>query len=390
MKKKIAMLLITAMAVGVLGACGSQESGDGTQGTGTVVSEGDAGTEEAGGTETGSPETAQEQEPLEPVVWKDLPVEDYVTLGDYKELEVIVADPAVNPEELEALVKQVYMGSVTEENGGVKDRAVENGDTVNIDYEGKRDGVAFEGGTAQGASLGIGSGQFIPGFEEGLIGVMPGETVDLDLTFPEGYSNAELAGAPVVFTVTVNYIVPTELKDEIVAGFGAEEYSNVEELNQYASDYLLENAKGNYEIEVENAIVNAFIESCTFNEIPSDLVDRYGSQMRQSMEKVAQSMGADADTYAYYYYGTDMNSFITSYAEPSVKQALAFQSVANAEDLNVDEAELDGLLEEYAAEVGMETTDELLAANSRDDYREYFMYEKVIEFLKNNATVSAS
>ena len=113
-------------------------------------------------------------------------VERYVTLGDYNNLSVSVAPASVDEEELEQLLRSVYSAHVTAQSGGVTDRPVEQGDTVVMDYEGKKDGVAFDGGTAQNASLTIGSGRFIPGFEDGLIGVMPGETVDLKLYFPEG------------------------------------------------------------------------------------------------------------------------------------------------------------------------------------------------------------
>ena len=155
-------------------------------------------------------------------------VEKYVALGDYKNIAASVAEDYLNE-----LLLNTYNAFVTVETG-ITDRAVEIGDTVDIDYEGKKDGVAFEGGTAAGASLGIGSGQFIAGFEDGLIGVMPGETVDLDLTFPEGYGNEELAGRAVVFTVTVNYIKPglDDMEDSVVANIGMEGVSTVEELRQ--------------------------------------------------------------------------------------------------------------------------------------------------------------
>ena len=120
-------------------------------------------------------------------------VEKYVTLGDYANLQVKADAASVDPEELESLLNDVYLSGVTAETGGITDRAVAVGDIVVMDYEGKKDGVAFSGGTAQGARLTIGSGQFIDGFEDGLVGVMPGETVDLDLRFPEGYKNADLA-----------------------------------------------------------------------------------------------------------------------------------------------------------------------------------------------------
>mgnify|MGYP003523801688 FL=1 len=159
MKKKTLGLLAAVLSVAMLAGCGAKDTGDAS------ISQGAA----------------------DSVVLKNLDVDKYVTLGEYKGLEVSVDTVEVDEDEWDTLVNNVYYGNITADNGGIKDRAVETGDTVNIDYEGKKDGVAFEGGTAQGYDLTIGSGSFIDGFEDGLIGVMPGETVDLDLPFPEGY-----------------------------------------------------------------------------------------------------------------------------------------------------------------------------------------------------------
>ena len=165
---------------------------------------------------------------------QQVPVEQYVTLGAYKGVEVVVEKMAVSEDEIESYAFQIYNSLISADNGGIKDRAIELGDTANIDYVGKKDGVAFDGGTASGYNLGIGSGSFIDGFEEGLVGVKPGETVDLNLTFPEGYQAEDLAGQKVVFTVTVNYILPAapaDMEDAVVAGFDNEAYTNVAELN---------------------------------------------------------------------------------------------------------------------------------------------------------------
>lgn len=163
MKKKTLGLLVAVLSVCMLAGCGAKDAGDGT------------GTSTGAGTES--------------TALKDMDVDKYVTLGEYKGLEVSVDTVEVDEDEWDTLVNNVYYGNITAENGGIMDRAVETGDTVNIDYEGKKDGVAFDGGTAQGYDLTIGSGSFIAGFEDGLIGVMPGEIVDLDLTFPENYGN---------------------------------------------------------------------------------------------------------------------------------------------------------------------------------------------------------
>ena len=143
----------------------------------------------------------------------------YITLAEYKGREYPASLAVISDDEItnyiNALLEQSELGTAKEVTG----RAVKNGDTVNIDFEGKKDGVAFEGGTSKGYDLVIGSNSFIEGFESGLIGANVGQTLDLNLTFPESYHNADLAGKPVVFTVTVNSIKETvmpELTDKIV------------------------------------------------------------------------------------------------------------------------------------------------------------------------------
>ena len=142
----------------------------------------------------------------------DFKAEDYVKLGEYKGVEISVAEPEVTQEALEGAISVMLSEDSKVEPVEVTGRSVKAGDSVNIDYEGKLDGVAFEGGTAQGADLIIGSGRFIGGFEAGMIGMEIGETRDLDLSFPDPYTpNPDLAGKPVVFTVKVNSIKTWEI-----------------------------------------------------------------------------------------------------------------------------------------------------------------------------------
>ena len=168
-------------------------------------------------------------------------VEKYVTLGDYDGMEVEVAgDFDVSDDEVVDYINGMLTYYPSYED--TDKQTVEEGDCVNIDYEGKKDGVAFDGGTAQGYVLEIGSGTFIEGFEEGLIGVNVGDTVDLNLTFPENYQSADLAGADVVFTVTVNKIVKKveasydQLTDEYVAS--NLNYESVDALYNETKSYL--------------------------------------------------------------------------------------------------------------------------------------------------------
>ena len=356
MKKKTLGLLAAILSVCMLAGCGAKDTGDGT-GAAT-----DAGTEST--------------------ALKDMDVDKYVTLGEYKGLAVSVDTVEVDEDEWDTLVNNVYYGNITAENGGIMDRAVETGDTVNIDYEGKKDGVAFDGGTAQGYDLTIGSGNFIAGFEDGLIGVMPGETVDLDLTFPENYGNSDLAGQAVVFTVSVNYIQPAqdgEFSDEIISNFGIDGVTN-EDLN--------ENAQQNYETNVQQAVMDAFMANNTFTSVPEAMVQKYSDAAESSITSMASAYGVDADTFTQYNYGQDLATFLSTYAEQTAKQDIALQAVANKENLNISDEELDQMLQDRATAAGYDTTSEYIGETSREDYREYFLYDKVLDYLVENAQIT--
>lgn len=365
MKKKTLGLLAAVLSVAMFTGCGAKDTGETTGSTSQGITDS--------------------------VVLRDLDVDKYVTLGEYKGLEVSVDTVEVDEDEWNKLVNNVYYGNITAENGGITDRAVETGDTVNIDYEGKKDGVAFDGGTAQGYDLTIGSGNFIAGFEDGLIGVMPGETIDLDLTFPEGYGNADLAGQAVVFTVTVNYIQPAqdgELNDEIISNFGIDGVTNEEELRQYAYDYLNENAQQNYESNVEQAVMDAFMANNTFTSVPDALVQKYSDAAESSITSMASAYGVDGDTFTQYYYGQDLDTFLSTYSAEAAKQDIALQAVANREDLNISDEELDQILQDRATAAGYDTIEEYIGETSKEDYREYFLYDKVTDYLVENAKIT--
>lgn len=355
MKKKIALVMAAMLAAGVLGGCGNKDANKTDDST----------------------------------VLKDMAVEQYVTLGEYKGLEVTVDAPVVDQSQVDALVSSAYSQYVTADDGGITDRAVEVGDTVNIDYEGKKDGVAFQGGTAQGYNLTIGSGQFIDGFEDGLVGVMPGETVDLNLTFPEVYKqSSDLAGQAVVFTVTVNYIVSTEMSDDVIVSMGIDGVSTVDEFRQYAYDYVESNLKYNYDSQVQNEVMNAFMANCVFSEVPAKLAENYEAVIRDNVMQQAESYGMEAETYVQQAYNEDLETWVKESATEAAKQNIAFQAVANAENLGVDDEELNTTMQEYATNAGYETVEEFIGDNSIEDYRDYLMYQKVMDFLVQNAVVN--
>ena len=354
MKKKWTSLLALLLSIGVLTACG-----DGGQ-------DGDGVSEDANNNtgRTG-------------LILNEMQTDDYVTLGDYKNMTVSVQEVVVTDEEREELLLAVYRSY----GSNVADRAVKDGDTVNIDYVGRKDGVAFEGGTDSDVDLGIGSGDFIDGFESGLVGVMPGTTVDLNLSFPENFRNAELAGQPVVFTVTVNYILPNfeDMKDSVVAAQELEEASSVEELRRYVGDYLAEERRV---YSLQNAIMKQLTSESTVADLPEALLADYKQLYLTNLQQIAASLNITADIYtSYYYNGMGSEDVAALYGEVQARQEILLQAIANKEGLQISDEDMEPLLSEYAEEVGVSSVEELLLQIPREQLRNYFMSEKVMEYL---------
>ena len=308
------------------------------------------------------------------------PAADYVTLGNYKGLEISASKVSYDEEDYEIQTKQVYFGY----NGSAKqitDRPVALLDMVNIDYEGKKDGVAFDGGTAQGANLLIGSGQFIDGFEDGLIGVMPGETVDLDLTFPEAYGNADLAGQAVVFTVTVNYIA--EMEDAGVGAIGIADVNTVDALRAHVKNVMDQQAEDEYLTAAQDEVWTQIMEEAVFEELPESMIRENKEYYALMLDKMAANYGMDAKTYVEAY-GQNYDEVLDEYAELYSKQILVVQAIADAEGLDISEEALDTRIQEYADSVGIDVADMLNRGLTKEDYRKSFLYEDVMNYLVDN------
>ncbi len=380
MKRKLAVLLLTAMSVCVISACGSEK------------------TEE---NQTQTAETEAEAE-TEIVLLKDYDAESYVTLNEYHGIPITLTKPTVSEEDVDSYIATRLSSLGGDENFAVMDRAVEEGDTVNINYVGTLDGVAFDGGTDDseaGTNLEIGSHSFIDGFEDGLIGVMPGETVDLNLTFPENYQSTDLAGKETVFTVTVNGIAPKmeDLTDEMAALLD-EETTTVEEYRQSVLTMLTEEAQTEfdnyYNSYVEDAVVQKLLEECAYTELPAELVEKYKDKIISSTEQSAAMYQMDLETYIVAAYGMDYASFETmanEWAEQSAQEALTYQAIANKENLNVDDATLETELQNYAQGYGYTSVEEMnesMGVDISEDYREYLMFCNVLDYLVENAQVT--
>lgn len=318
----------------------------------------------------------------------------YVTLGEYKGIAVSVAPKdEVTQEDIDNYIQSAVEGQTSYED--VTGRAIQTGDTVNIDYVGKKDGVEFEGGSSAdgGYDLEIGSGSFIEGFEEGLIGANIGDTLDLNLTFPEDYSTADLAGADVVFTVSVNSIkeaVIPELSDELVPTLAAE-CKTVDEYKEYVKNLLEEQVQSSFDQTVQSTAFQNVFAASTVSEPPQDMIDYY----------VEQTM-LNADTYAGYY-GLEREAFITEQLQMTMedfeaqaqemaieasKQELVVRAIAKKEKLKVATDEINTFATENMAMYGYESAEAMIEEIGESEIEYYLLNTKVLEFLAENAVVT--
>ena len=321
-------------------------------------------------------------------------LDEYINLSEDFDVFNVEIDPIEIIEddintEINYLIMDVVDGS--EKLQTLVNRQVVSGDTVVIDYVGTKDGVAFDGGTSTSSTnLTIGSGAFIPGFEDGLIGTRPGDVVTLDLTFPEDYSSEELAGQAVQFEVTVHYILPTfaDVTDDIAADL-YEGQTTVAGLRKQVSEDIYDNM---YYSAVEYAVVGLMEEKCTYAEtLPEELKQVAYNNVMDNISTYASYYGMDAETYIYLSYYQDMETFQNQtaweIADYSVKNLLFCQAYANEKDLNVTEDELNEQLELYASYYGV-TVEEGFTEEEIDAIKNTMMNLKVVDYIIENANVT--
>ncbi len=395
--KLITICLLGVMAFGV-SACGNKNTADSGQGTQAAAqTDTSTETENADQTQTDAETKDSGQSILDEervsdredyVGLQDLDIDEYVTLNDYKNMKVTAYKAETKDEDIEQYINSELL------KGYITGRKVANGDVVNIDYVGRKDGVAFEGGTANGYDLEIGSGSFIAGFEEGLIGVMPGDTVDLDLTFPENYPEASLAGQPVVFTVTVNGIAESmeyaDATDADLAKLGLS-YENKEALWEAAKTEVEKNAEEAFESSKTSAILNQILSESTIKSIPEYLVEEQMQGFEIYMESMCQMYyGMNFDQYlqdveqkSY----EDFEAEIRPDCETTVKQYLISEALARAENIEIT----DEIIREYAQKdiEGYDgyTVDTYLDEVGYTTYRMFVLQEKLVERLNEIITV---
>lgn len=314
-----------------------------------------------------------------------------VTLGEYKGVSVKKEKTEVTDAQVDAKLEEERNKQATEV--AVEDRAVAQGDTVNLDYAGTVDGVAFAGGTAEGQTLKIGSNTFIPGFEEQMVGMAIGEEKDLDVTFPESYHAEELAGKKAVFHVKVNSITETQLP-ELDDDF-AKDISEFDTLDEYKADIRAKLEAQAAERD-SNAFTNAVIEKVMENatvEIPEAMIERQIDSMMRDFEYRLAGQGLKLADFMKYT-GQDEKAFRANYrdqAEKSVKAHLVLEAVEKAEGIDATEEQVDAQIAQFAPQTG-KSVEELKETFSEAD-REYFKADAIrdnaIKFLCDNAQAEA-
>lgn len=307
-----------------------------------------------------------------------------VKLGDYKKLSAVKGEVVVTDEDVDA-----ELASVQDRNSRlvvVEDRAAADGDTADIDFDGYVDGTAFEGGKGENYPLVLGSGSFIPGFEEQLVGHKTGDEFDVNVTFPTEY-DPSLAGKEAVFKVKINGLKAKELPeldDEFAKD--ASEFDTLEEYKADLKKNIEEKKQKQTEQDFENEVLDALV-AVMEAEIPQVMFDKKTDEKINELSQRLQMQGLTLDTYVQYM-GGDMEAFKGSFAvqaEREVKIDLALEAVAKAEQFEATQEEIDARVAEYAKQYSMEA-DAIRKALPAKTITEEVVIRKAIDFVKDHTT----
>ncbi|MBS4535813.1 trigger factor [Clostridium sp. D2Q-14] len=320
----------------------------------------------------------------------EVTVKPEVKLGDYKRIEIEKVEYNVSDEDVENELK-----TMQDRNSRlieVEDRSVEEGDTVVIDYAGYVDEEQFEGGTAENQSLEIGSGQFIPGFEEQLIGKNKDEKVEVNVTFPEDYQAEELKGKEAKFDVTIHEIKEKELPeldDEFAKDVS--EFDTLEELKKDIKEKLETEAKNKEKFELENKIIEKVIENAEMD-IPEVMIDVKMDNEIRNLDYKLRQQGLDLDKYLELTNTKveDLKEQLKPNAEKMVQSDLVLEAVGKEENIQVSDEDVDNELKKYAEQYNQDV--DKFRKNLREEDLESIkmgiIKTKTVEFLVENVKLS--
>lgn len=315
------------------------------------------------------------------------PVAPTVELGQYKGLEIKKGSVRVSKKEIEEELKNYqnqFAELVIKEDG-----VVENGDTAVIDYEGFKDGVAFDGGKDENYSLEIGSGSFIPGFEEQVIGMKVEEEKELNVTFPDNYHVDELKGQPVVFKVKVHEIktkVLPEIDDELAKDINIDGIETLSDLETYTKEQIKNRKQSEVENKFSDDVFNAVIENTPL-EVPAVMVDNEVNVMLRDVEQNLSQQGLTMELFQQLSGKTedDMKAELREQAEKRVKFNLILSEIVKAENIEVTEEEVDEEIKNIAAYYGREFDEvKKLFESQQVSIKNDLATRKAVQLIKDN------
>lgn len=361
-KKLLSLILCASLALTLLASCSDKENGKDTDTSGEA-----------------------------PSLAKIEDFSEYITLGQYKGLTA--ADPGVEVTDEDVQFQIEMLLSEHPDVINVTDRGAQEGDTVNIDYTGTIDGVAFEGGTATDADLVLGSNTYIDGFEDGLIGATVGETKVLDLTFPDPYpNNPDLAGKAVQFTVTVNSISYEQLpeyNDEFVTK-NYPDYANTAEFEAYIRESLQADAEESRNTAIISDVWGKVLDNTTVVKYPEDVVT---AQLEEAMtyytDLVQNYYGMELSEFLEQYQSTTLDDFkadLDADVRKSIVEEMVLRQIIKNESLTLTDEEYTSGAQEYADYYDM-TIEELENQYGKDIVSDNLLWDKAFEFLRDNAVL---
>ncbi|MCR5666360.1 MAG: trigger factor [Eubacterium sp.] len=345
-------------------------------------------------TSTSTSDTAQEE-----IEYTAL---DYVTLGDYKGVEVSLK--ASDYEVTKAKIKEQVESDISSNPVYVKKKGntVKEDSYVNVDYVGKIDGEAFDGGSAEDVDLDIANNAttsgsaFVDGFCEGLVGAKVGETVDVNVTFPDDYSNEEYAGKEAVFTFTVNKLLKkkTYTYDTLTDEYVSEKlgYDTVDEYLDAVKEQLESSAESQKTSDTQSAVISAVVENATVDGAPDGLLEMRSAMYKASMEASCEAYGISFEDYLSTYMGMTEDEFdeqVETYMADKVKEEEVLRAVAETEKMEVTDEELEEYISGIISSYGYSDESALYEEYSKSYIENsYLYYSKVSTFLVDNAKVT--
>ena len=315
----------------------------------------------------------------------------FITLGQYKGVEYTPSHTEVTDEDIQSDIDSLVYKGTTDEK--IMDRTATMGDTVNVDYVGSIDGVEFDSGSTKGAGteITLGSSGYIDDFDEQIAGHTPGDSFDVNVTFPDGYTDANLAGKDAVFKTTLNYIVihvAPEYNDELVASLT--DSSTTEE---FEAAKRKEREEKNSETDARNDrenILKSIIDQTTFKEFPEQEMQEAIDNQIAYFQDLADSNGLDVDTLMMYYgfqSSDDLKDYLKENVQDEMRRKMVVSTIAELEGIKLDEQEYQDKVKEILDANGLKTIEEF-EKNTMYDEEDIYMSlleEKVVDFLVANA-----